>query len=371
MPASQRPTIEINGRKYDAVTGQLLSNTKSAVSPAKKASPTASKPKPVIPHRQGHSIDGVSSKPVTVTTKSAAEITPPPPQPSGHQPRLAGSLHHKTKRSQTLNRAVVAPPAKPARAKAKLPPAKSLSKHQLASRQQPQRVARAAGLSKSAAISKYGQSAPKPAPAETKPAVKVESTPTKAEAAPPPSPKAELIARQLAAAAQTAPEPAPKLAERINNWVHQKRVSSLLASSIAAVLLIGYVTYLNVPRIALRVAASRAGFEAEMPSYSPGGFSFSGPVAYSDGQITIGYSSNTDDRNYEITERETSWDSQTLLDNHVLGETDIYSTYQERGLTVYVYNGSIATWVNGGIWYTISGQANLTTEQLLKIASSL
>ena len=139
----------------------------------------------------------------------------------------------------------------------------------------------------------------------------------------------------------------------------------------AAVLVVGYVTYLNIPRMTLRVASSRAGFEAQLPSYSPSGFKFSGPVAYAPGQVTLQYKSNTDERAYSILQKQTTWDSETLLDNFVSQETDLYSTYQERGLTVYIYDGSNATWVNGGIWYTVSGESLLTSEQILKIAASL
>lgn len=123
--------------------------------------------------------------------------------------------------------------------------------------------------------------------------------------------------------------------------------------------------------MALRIASSRAGFQASLPGYSPSGFRFAGPVAYSDGVIELEYASNSDDRAYSLTQKESAWDSQSLLDNYVENRTDDYLTFQERGLTVYVYDGSQATWVDRGIWYTIEGDSNLTTEQLLKIASSL
>jgi hypothetical protein len=45
-------------------------------------------------------------------------------------------------------------------------------------------------------------------------------------------------------------------------------------------------------------------------------------------------------------------------------------TYSERGLTVYTY-GSKAAWVNGGILYTLNGNAPLNSDQILKIASSM
>ena len=40
------------------------------------------------------------------------------------------------------------------------------------------------------------------------------------------------------------------------------------------------------------------------------------------------------------------------------------------GLTIYS-GGKEATWVNGGILYQISGDANLSNDQIQKIATSL
>jgi hypothetical protein len=146
---------------------------------------------------------------------------------------------------------------------------------------------------------------------------------------------------------------------------------SLAATSLVALLIVGYVVYLNVPNMALRVAAREAGFDARMPGYKPTGFRFGGPITYEPGQITINFNSNTDERSFSIAQRETNWDSQSLLDNYVASTGGLYQTYQDRGLTIYVYDGSNATWVNGGIWYTIEGQSLLNAEQLIKIAGSI
>ena len=139
----------------------------------------------------------------------------------------------------------------------------------------------------------------------------------------------------------------------------------------ATLLLVGYVTYLNLPNMALRVAASRAGFEASLPGYKPTGFKLDGPIAYAPGQIALNFSTSSDERSFQLTQRESTWDSQSLLDNFVVRENKRYITFQEQGLTIYVYDDSNATWVDGGIWYTIEGESLLSSEQLLKIASSL
>ena len=145
----------------------------------------------------------------------------------------------------------------------------------------------------------------------------------------------------------------------------------IAAASMSVLLIVGYVTYLNIPNFAMRVAASRSGFDATLPAYTPDGFSFDGPVAYNSGQVTVDFKSNTDDSTYEVVQRQSRWDSQALQENIVTEESDSYLTFEDKGLTIYVYNGTSATWVNKGIWYTIDGDTKLNTEQLLKIATSL
>jgi hypothetical protein len=147
--------------------------------------------------------------------------------------------------------------------------------------------------------------------------------------------------------------------------------ASTVAISLTILVVVGYVTYLNIPNVAMRVAASRAGFDATLPAYTPDGFGFEGPIAYNSGQVVVDFSSNTDKRNYSIAQKKSNWDSKSLLENKVKNETDNYLTFQDKGLTIYVYDGTNATWVNRGIWYTIEGDSKLNTEQLLKIATSL
>ena len=47
-----------------------------------------------------------------------------------------------------------------------------------------------------------------------------------------------------------------------------------------------------------------------------------------------------------------------------------YSTAETNGLTIYTF-GQNAAWVNGGILYTITGNAPLSADQIQHIATSL
>lgn len=152
--------------------------------------------------------------------------------------------------------------------------------------------------------------------------------------------------------------------------VKRKHLTSYATTAVVVLLLGGYVAYLNIPSISMKVAANRAGFAASMP-HAPSGYRFSGPIAYSPGQVVVSFRSNTDERRFSLTQQPTNWDSLALLENHVLRQSSDYTTYQDRGLTIYVH-GSDAAWVSDGKMYTINGQqARLGIDQILGIAASM
>ena len=139
----------------------------------------------------------------------------------------------------------------------------------------------------------------------------------------------------------------------------------------SALLLIGFIAYLNLPAINIKIASNQAGFSAELPGYQPSGYSQSGPVSHDAGKVAINFKSNTDDRTYSIKQEVSNWNSRSLEENVLTSKGKNFTTSQADGKTVYFYdNGSSATWVNGGIWYQVES-TSLSGDQLLKIASSL
>lgn len=138
-----------------------------------------------------------------------------------------------------------------------------------------------------------------------------------------------------------------------------------------AVLGLGFLAYQYIPNVKVQVAATRAGFSADLPDYSPAGFGLSGPVEAEAGKVSFKYASRTDDKAFKITQTPSNWTSQSLLNNFVVSSNKPYQTYQDQGKTVYIYDNSNATWVDGGVWYQLEGDASLTSDQLLRIANSL
>lgn len=346
---AKRTIVEINGRKYDANTGQIITNT-----------PTAT---PVI--------DGFRA-PVAATTQ-------PVQKQATRVVNTASSSHQAPQKTKKLHSAALKKPYTPKTVNAKTQTvgrqanAPAVSARPIDS-SAAARAERAKAHAKSEQVARFARTAEAAAPTvsqfDTVPET-VAAAPVMQPMARPQvyKPKQEQASEQQPAQSEST-EKKPGLLKRMRET--KPRLVPVTIVSVVVLAFGGYVAYQSIPNMALRVASQRAGFSASLPGYSPSGFDFSGPVSYADGVVELEYSSNSGDgRSYKLIQKESSWDSQSLLDNYVLNASNDYLTFQERGITVYVYDTTNATWVDGGIWYTVEGNSLLTSEQLLKIASSL
>lgn len=151
----------------------------------------------------------------------------------------------------------------------------------------------------------------------------------------------------------------------------QKKLVNFAASSVAVLLLAGFVGYQNLPAMKFQYASRQAGFRAELPDYQPSGFSI-GKLSYQTGAVSVDFHSNSDSsRAFAITQKPSAWDSQTLRDNFVAIKGEGYHVTSAGGRTVYVYGNNNATWVNGGVWYTVQTNGSLSERQLTQLASSM
>jgi hypothetical protein len=151
-----------------------------------------------------------------------------------------------------------------------------------------------------------------------------------------------------------------------------KRFTQVATAGGAALLLIGYVTYLNLPNITFRVAASRAGIDAALPSYTPQDYTLDGKaVAYKPGLVSVVFRSEKLGTTLTLIQSQTQLDSNSLYEQFVVPQDESPTTVYRNGLVIYFYKDTYATWVNAGTQYTIEGNGLLEQEQILKIASSL
>ncbi len=149
----------------------------------------------------------------------------------------------------------------------------------------------------------------------------------------------------------------------------QRRLN-LAASTLAVLLLAGFIGYQQLPAMQFRYASSQAGFHAALPSYRPAGFAL-GKLSYQAGAVSVNFRSNSDDRAFAITQKASGWDSQALHDNFVASSGQAYHTAEAGGRTIYIYGNDNATWVNGGVWYQVQSGGNLNERQLTQLAASM
>ena len=348
-----KATITINGRTYDAITGMPVVTSKpQEARPA--AAHTAHTPAPAQPRRP--------------VARAFTDVAPTHTAAHTHATAPAQAVHRApAQKSHTLHRQAVKKPG--VALTQTTPPAGHRADH-----------------SRSPLITRFGEQKPAHTAAHTK---AVQPTETVAPATMHPA-VAKALQQQATAEAQKPQLSGKDLKEQLikerlaevserphehhkkTGWLgRQPRLVTILSSTLALLILGGYLTYITLPSISLRVAASRAGVNANMPEYKPDGYSLDGPITYSPGEVVISYKSNTNtETGYKLVQKATNWDSQAVLDNYVSKLTDNYLTFQERGVTVYTF-GNKAAWVNGGLLYTIDGNAGLSSDQILRVATSL
>lgn len=140
---------------------------------------------------------------------------------------------------------------------------------------------------------------------------------------------------------------------------------------IALLLIAGFVAWRDVPQVAIRVAAQQAHVDAGLPSYAPAGFSVAKPISHASGVVTVKYQNGSNNYSYDLTQRNSSWDSTSMAANVLKPDSQV-QTSQVQGTTVYIYGkANDATWVNNGIWYTLKNKASLSSDQILRIVQSL
>ncbi len=355
----QQNIIEINGKKYDAITGKMIQESaQSAQAVAHKTAPTTGK---VLDGfmRKGTRKPNHAKKTVQKSqTLMRQVVKKPTPKTTVSTPQVV----HKASLGQSLHRehiaATVSKNPSVSRFNTHTNPSPIIKKVQHLPVKHP--AQQATHQQKSHAPVRAAMHAP---------AVKAKHEPVRNNNV---ASKA-IVERALATAdAHEAPMHHPRKKRKLMHKLGISARAMTISSTVFAVaLLSGFYAIQNVPNLSMRVAATRAGFDASMPGFSPSGFSFKGPINYAPGQVTISFQSRTDDRTYNVVEQESSWNSDALLANYVVSETNQYQTYLDRGRTLYIYNGSNATWVDNGIWYQIVGDSDLTTDQLVRIAASI
>ena len=174
-----------------------------------------------------------------------------------------------------------------------------------------------------------------------------------------PQPKASAVETATTANTESPTKPIKK---------HRLRNSIIIIA--IGLMAIGSLVYIYMPAVSLAIANTRSGVNATLPEYLPDGYSIQSPVKYKKGEVTTIFYDKLDKQRIKIIQSSSSWDSSAVKAKAEEDSGDKLLTTNERGLTIFSY-GNNATWVNGGILYTITGDAPLSGDQIRRIATSL
>jgi hypothetical protein len=327
-------TIKLNGKTYDASSGKAIDNV-------------------VRPHARPH-------------TKLAAQ-----------------TMHSRQERPKTLMRDIVKQPAAKTHKVATKPSNTAHTFNPMPIAVSAERIARAKVVQRSQLVSRFASLAASESLIKRTEKLAVKKPPADIishHSAPilipvAPTPTASSLFNDAMQKATSHSQKATKNSARRHRIAKKLGVSSKVfavsSGTLAAVLLAGFFAYQNAPNASFRVAAARAGVKAKLPGYKPSGFAMRGPVQSAPGEITVSFRSNSDNRAFTVSQKLSNWDSSALRNNYVASTSKDYQTLEDSGRTVYIYNDSSATWVDGGIWYRIEGNSSLTSMQLLHIAASM
>lgn len=346
--------IEFNGKKYDSLTGRILSGHDK-----QRAGQIDEKR---IFKPEAKSLDGVkSSKKIEI--KSEAEAKKPKPQHHSASVRGAAGRSKRVERPKTLMRtAVKKPKYKPA------PEHKPPARVGLAKELARERAHRAKHIPKSSHIAKFSKTAPKkrsdvtftakPLPVAAPPAVAEEPN------------QIEYFAQKLEQAVQSAESHLESYTEK---KLRRKRTRAFAYAfaSFTSVFLIGFAIYQAVPFVQVKMASRNAGFSASLPGYSPNGYGLEKNLESENGLVAMTYSTE-DNKKYKITQTPSQWNSDSLLNNYVVPASGQYERIDRNGQTIYLYDDEqSATWLDNGIWYRLEGAGNFSNDQLVRIVQGL
>jgi hypothetical protein len=361
---SSTSIIEINGKRYDAVTGQLIGAVKRVARQVKPAVGV---------------IDGFVRRPSGRKTTNQTIRSAP-------QQRHVQNIQRQPQKSQTLMRRAVArytqvlasnDNPRPKARSTKLRPSQTLRAKTVAQNDKVNRFGNPLNTAK--AIMKntplVGQVITRPT-ALTAPQSGVVAASTQAM----PSLVASVSPRNLERLLDEALTRADYHKDMIRRqlagnslWGRIKlmpRWLSIGVSSLVVLLLGSFFAWQNIPQVSMRLATNEAHVSASIPSYTPVGFAIAVPVSHTNKAVTIEFKSSEDSsQTFSITQQASNWDSSTLAAS-VGAKSDQVQT--SNGTTVYIYGANNnASWVNRGVLHTLSDQAGLSSDQIRSIADSM
>ncbi|TAH36264.1 hypothetical protein EYC59_01130 [Candidatus Saccharibacteria bacterium] len=413
--------IELNGQRYDAVSGKIITEAEVATPVTVKVAPAKTVHSRVQPSTKVRTMDvfGKVKKPAAkqiATPIKQAAVTPAKPSVSRAQPAKAEQHHrkvsiapvsrshskpssitvrkadkpshtvaihttpHARETSQTLMRRAVSKPApgfkKSIHVQAGLQSAAPslIVKKSSVYKVTPDRALRAEATPQSKQISRFNSSTRSaaitvaPVPVQPEPSAPQLQANTPSQAITATTRSTDMFERAIENASHFVDTKAHAKA------FHRKRrqqVVSIAAASLALLVIAGFATYLNTPGLQFKVASIKAGVTTTMPNLATTGFAYNGVRSDTD-KLTIGLKGSTSSA--QLVQQTTNWSEADLIRQANTG-TDasgnpLYNTFRIGSISVYRFSDTSATWIKNGIWYQLSSPTNLTDAQVKALAQN-
>lgn len=383
--------IEINGKRYDAVSGALAeANDVHSRTPATSQRPA----KPV------KSSDHASGNASAVNKANQPAKLRQPHQPASHlkahQAQPSKTFHRQSVQKPSINRKPAIKVSPPSENRLSKKANDSLIKLSTAS-VDPNRSERAHLASKNPAVKHFNRSAsarsvapkavsshpktgttfdiapPRRSDSHQRPALAASAAPASIASLPPKSQFSSLLEHHEKTRQH-------RYLESPKNKSHQlaklkpghKRAASFGAVGLALVLLAGFFVFQYKPNIELQLANAKAGIHATLPGYKPNGYAVS-KFSYQAGLVAINYHSSDDGHHFQLLQKASGYASHASLASLVSDNTGSYQKLEAGGQTIYAStnNGQAsAAWLNGGILYLLKGDASLSNDQIQKLVTS-
>lgn len=161
---------------------------------------------------------------------------------------------------------------------------------------------------------------------------------------------------------------------KANTHAYKQRVrrhfASMAIGTTALVLIAVFAAYLNSPNLQISVAGIQAGVSTKQINFANTGFAYTG-VKVERSKRLVGLS--TDEARYVLIEEATNWQGAQMIDHisayNIDGSLN-YKKLQFGDQTVYRLNNGNATWVKNGTWYQLNGERAVGDQQLRSLVEN-
>ena len=389
---NSKSVIELNGKRYDAVTGVVVTSVAHApaiTAPAAPPKPPVKRTRTIISdvvavRRHPKSQATLAPASVRLAAKQVKSVTPPKTIGKSTTKSTAvlvnHTVAHKPQAAQTLMRAAVSKPEpgfkKQINVQTSLQHAvpSLIVKKLSASTITPERLERAKTVERSQKITKFDYTnAHHVTPGIAH--IPVQAAPDKPASEPVAAPSPQPTNKPLDMFEQALVNATNFVDTKAHRAGFQKKArrhtASLAASTLALFIIGAFAVYQNTPGLQLKFAGMQAGFSTTMPNLKAAGFAYTGVSAHS-GKLTLGLS-DSNGQKYQLSQTTTNWSSTDMIQSISATDASGYPNYQTvtAGETpIYRFDNTSATWVKNGKWYQVTGTGSLTNDQVKALAQN-